>query len=846
MKTIVLVSFVAGVTSAVPVPGWFDPQGRRALSFAAWQAGHGQELDQSRIGLVAQAGFVNLVDIVVNAELYPCIIAELEQYRSDLIGAGYSVRIDTMRGLSHVLLRNHLAGQNQLVGAMLVGELPVAWYELDGEEFPLDIYYMDLDGTWTDADGDGLYDGHSGNLALEIWVGRLYARPLTWDDEVRLVRRYFAKNHAYRTGQLALPDRALAYVDDDWSGFGDCQLSQLYPTVTTVTQGNTTRASDYRTRLAQGYEWIQVCSHSSPWGHTFRADGGYRGTVFNTEIYAMRPAAHFYNLFACSGTRYVEENYSAGWDIFQDDYGLAAVGSSKTGSMIGYFQDFYRPMGRDSSIGDAFRAWYNLHGEYSRFWHYGLNIVGDPSLKPRGRTEGAGQTPEQHGVMPTTAEVVGADPETDDSPAILCMPDGDVWATWKSGRSTTNGRFDIFAAVRSNGVWSSPYGVGTAYYWETDPVIGVDRNNRPVVVWSLFTDDYYYNLYYSFWNGTTWSSAQQVANDNSSDMTPSLTRDSTGTLWCLFTSRRDEFADIFVTSYNGTSWTAVANVTHDSVTQLHPQTATMPDGTVWVVYTEYVSGRSQIRARYKSGATWLETEPVSGGQSRAYRPAATAGEDGRPVVCWQSFDSGDGDIWFSTFDGTHWSAPAQVCPETALDVHPMMTSDGRGKPWVVWMSARQGGWDIFYSAYSAGVWSDAQSVEAGAGLDINPAAACGADGNVWVLWQNLSDGNWDIHAASVPWTAIEEQRRPTGQLSFRIRPNPAGSGSVTVDLDSPLPPGSPSLSLLDASGRVVLHSSPCHGGRRFELDVSGLGAGVHFVRLSTGGSSATRRLAITR
>jgi len=142
--------------------------------------------------------------------------------------------------MSYVALRSHLAGLSQLVGALFVGELPVAWYELDGEEFPADIYFMDLNGTWQDSDRDGLFDGHSGDLNLEIWVGRLHARPLTWDDEVRLVRRYFAKNHLYRSGQLALPDRALAYVDDDWSGFGDCDLSQLYASVTTVTQGNTT------------------------------------------------------------------------------------------------------------------------------------------------------------------------------------------------------------------------------------------------------------------------------------------------------------------------------------------------------------------------------------------------------------------------------------------------------------------------------------------------------------------------------------------------------------------------------------------------------------------------------
>ncbi len=800
------------------------------MTYKAWCDRAQFEADGSWVGLVEESGFVSLVDVVVNSDLYPRIAAELEQYRSDLVQAGYSVRVDTMRGMSHVELRNHLASLDQLVGAVLVGELPVAWYELDGEEFPLDIYYMDLDGIWTDSDGDGLYDGHSGNLALEIWVGRLYARPLTWDDETRLVRRYFAKNHAYRTGQLVLPDRALAYVDDDWSGFGDCRLSELYPSVTTVNQGNTTRASDYRVRLSQGYEWIQVCSHSSPWGHTFRADGGYRGTVFNTEIYAIRPSAHFYNLFACSGTRFVEENYSAGWDVFHDDWGLAAVGSTKTGSMIGYFQDFYRPMGRDSSIGDAFKAWYNLHGEYSRFWHYGLNIIGDPSLKPRVRAEVGSSEPREPVPGATLSEVVGADPETDDSPAILCTPDGKVWAAWKSGRSTTNGRFDVFASVRANGIWSSPYAVGNAYYWETDPALGLDRNNRPVLVWALFTDSYYYNLYYSVWNGTAWSAAQQIADDNSSDIAPSLARDSAGLLWCFFTSRRDQFADVFAASYNGTAWTVPVNVTQDSVTQLHPQAATMPDGTVWVVYTEYRHNQAQIRARYRSSGNWVETGPVSGAQTRAYRPSIVPSEQGRPVVCWQSFDFGDGDIWFSTYDGANWSLPAQVGPDTSLDVHPAMTRDGLNRPWVVWMSTRQGDWRLYYSVYAGGAWASAQPVGSGSGLDFNPVAAGGADGNVWFLWQNLQAGNWDIHGTSVPWTGVGDA---SGPLVSDQRPRPTiVRGSLRLTPAHCIN----SSALVTPAGRTAMILRP--GAN----DLSHLAPGVYFIC----GHGSSRRIVVIR
>jgi hypothetical protein len=776
------------------------------MTHAIWAAARSPTLGRERIGCVAEAQSDSIVDIVINAELYPHISAEISQYQADLETTGYSVRIDTMRGTNAPALRTHLAGITNLVGAVLVGELPVAWYERGwgggptGEEFPIDYYFMDLDGTWGDADADGLCDSHAGNAAPEIWVGRLYARPLTWDDEARLVRRYFAKSHAYRTGNLSLPDRALAYIDDDWSGEYTF-LDYAYPSVTTVEASDSTRASDYHTRLAAGYEWIMVFAHSSPWGHTFKYGGGYAGTVFSTELYAIHPHAHFYNLFACSGTRFVEENYSAGWDIFQDDYGLCVIGSAKTGSMYN-FQDFYTPLGQGKSIGDAFKSWMTANGESDPDWFYGMNVLGDPTLKPHNNTLGPlsghyPKSPADFGHIADASEVVCTHPETDDSPRLLAMPDGKVWAIWKSGRSSTNGRFDIYASVRSGGAWSSPYNIGAAEYWEIDPVLGLDRNYRPVAVWSLFTESYYYNLVYSVWNGSSWSTPQEISDDPSSDLAATLCRDTSGTLWCFFYSRRDRDADIFAAKFNGTSWTTPVNLTSDTFADLHPACAAMPNGDVWVAYTKYRDGGSEVWARRWNGSSWAETGPVSGAQRRAMRPAITNVSD-YPMVCWQSFDSGNGNICYSIYNGTSWSAPAPVDSDTGLDVHPALTTDPWDSQYLVWMSTRSGNWDIWCSRYTSGPgWSSARPMETDAGPDVNPDIVADSSGSILAAWQNLTAGNWDINAATWPTDGVAEL--PTASRErLVVQPNPA-RGRVLLTL----PCGSTRAVITDAAGRRV-------------------------------------------
>jgi hypothetical protein len=478
-------------------------------------------------------------------------------------------------------------------------------------------------------------------------------------------------------------------------------------------------------------------------------------------------------------------------------------------------------------------------------------VLGDPTLKPHGNAAalGTGHDPKSladFGHVPLTAEVVGSDPETDDSPALLAMPDGKVWATWKSGRSVTNGRFDIYASVRSGGTWSTPYNIGAAEYWETDPVLGLDRNDRPVAVWSLFTGSYYYNLVYSVWNGSSWSTPQQVSDNYSSDLEASLCRDSAGTLWCFWYSRRDLDADIFAATFNGTTWTAPVNLTSDTFAEMHPASAAMLNGHVWVAYTEYRNGAAEIWARHWNGAAWTETGPVSGAQRRAYRPTITNVSD-NPMVCWQSFDSGNGDICYSIFDGANWSAPAAVDSDTGLDVHPSLATDPWNSEHLVWMSTRNGNWDIYCARYMpvAG-WSAAWPLETNPGPDINPDVAANATGDIFAVWQNLTAGNWDINAEVWQTTDVAEPS-VSGQERMVAQPNPV-RGRVRLML----PAGGTGAVISDAAGRRICELRSRSPNDRSLVwdgrDGSGrkVAPGVYLVRMLGCDGSAARKVLLVQ
>ena len=330
-----------------------------------------------------------VVCALVNPAIYAGISASLAQWAADVESEGWSVVIYNGTFPDPPALRNHLAAIDNLDGCLLIGDFPVPWAEIVSNlpvtDYPSDVFYMDLDGVWTDDNFNGVYDGHSGDTIPEIWIGRLLAGNLDFGDgEISLVNNYFAKNHAYRTGNLSLPSRALLYLDDDWEYAADNMqqnIAQLYSDITVVSDPQTTRALDYGQRLVDYYAWVQLIAHSYPSRHNFTyQEGEGPEAIYNEDIYRIDPHAFFFNLSACKAGRFVERNYLAGWYTFADTYGLLTISTTKPGLMKRGNDFFYGLVAQEMPLGEAFRGWFEVYGVTDQPAHYGLTLLGDPTL----------------------------------------------------------------------------------------------------------------------------------------------------------------------------------------------------------------------------------------------------------------------------------------------------------------------------------------------------------------------------------------------------------------------------------------------------------------------------------
>lgn len=347
-----------------------------------------------------------LVYVVVQPVLYSNLSGYITRYMQDLQSAGYTPELHTEGWANAPAVRTLLVSgyARGMQGAVLVGNIPYARYEIANDfyeygycNFPIDLYYMDIDGTWLDKNMNVIFDDHtagSGDIQADIWVGRIYASSVTipGQTETSLVQNYLDRNHAYRMGNISLLNRSLVYVDDDWNPYADewsGDVGLRYSNRTLVKDLETTRCSDYGTRFDDNYDWIALFSHSAWYLHQMKYNNGNSyDYMYNTEISSANPVAHFYNLFCCSGANYSNSGnngYLAGHYVFSQN-GLGALGSTKTGSMLN-FADFYTPLGNGNTLGEAFLQWFALNGETgagnqseSRSWFYGMALIGDPTL----------------------------------------------------------------------------------------------------------------------------------------------------------------------------------------------------------------------------------------------------------------------------------------------------------------------------------------------------------------------------------------------------------------------------------------------------------------------------------
>ena len=338
----------------------------------------------------------------------------------------------TAEGLKADLKINY---NNGMVGAVLVGDMPMAFESIDGHL--ISLFYEDMDGAWT-QNSNGLYEIRSidveqarGN-APEIYVGLL--RPPASKNDISGMSEYLTN---YFT-------RALSFINEAWIGtnrallieadFSDLdptqikeELNAVYNQFYTVNfednrysshfinpSEGTSTAINLLSRQYQPppfnnhYSFCVISGHSDEKGVFVSASPVI--SITPSDIIELKITTPFTLMTCCRTTRFINADgsetgppgyyYLAGYFAFnKNGWGLGTFGySGVAGGGVPGLQGFTSSLNQGKTIGESILEWgycwsqlenplgpYSLSGGSSgignNYEHYYLNYIGDPLLK---------------------------------------------------------------------------------------------------------------------------------------------------------------------------------------------------------------------------------------------------------------------------------------------------------------------------------------------------------------------------------------------------------------------------------------------------------------------------------
>ncbi len=185
MKKIMLLfilTFVLSIgQSDIPILKWAGPQGSSPETYEEWSATHPYTEFSYTLENVTYGDQAGSVAILIEQSIASALNSELNQLTSNLQSEGHTVYSYQITGGTPETLRSflqNLYNNNSIEGALFIGNLPVAWFEVADDfgngykDFPMDLFYMDLNGTWLDTmnTGNGKYDGHTGSVHPDIYI----------------------------------------------------------------------------------------------------------------------------------------------------------------------------------------------------------------------------------------------------------------------------------------------------------------------------------------------------------------------------------------------------------------------------------------------------------------------------------------------------------------------------------------------------------------------------------------------------------------------------------------------------------------------------------------------------
>jgi hypothetical protein len=348
------------------------------------------------------------VVVMVDDTLSGPLAAEISRLQRDLAGDGWAVvRKDVSRSaqpaeVRAVIQNEYRSDPERTKAVLLLGNIPVVRsgnLNVDGHgarPMPADVFYGDMDGQWTDVNGDGIYDQNTIPAEVTLQVGRIdFANlpgrysPVPYASETELTRRYLDKNHAFRHAIVRPAQRALI-SDAIGDAGGQAYAASAHRNFSALVGPENVVLANSEADAPQEKRWIaRLAADSYLWSYANGAGSDTSISRAGTHApYGDAWASDFIEREA-KGTFYMFFGSWLGDWSKPDNFmrtALAAPHHGLTASWSGRPHHFYHHMGIGQTIGYGIRVSQNNAGLYQNQVQRQLRgvhiaLLGDPTLR---------------------------------------------------------------------------------------------------------------------------------------------------------------------------------------------------------------------------------------------------------------------------------------------------------------------------------------------------------------------------------------------------------------------------------------------------------------------------------
>ena len=271
--------------------------------------------------------------------------------------------------------------------------------------------------------------------------------------------------------------------------------------------------------------------------------------------------------------------------------------------------------------------------------------------------------------------------------------------------------------------WLEPINVSRTDSLSSDePTLAIDSDNVLHCLWRQAyrvapESTWHRYLFYSQFDGDSWSLPYQVTMtpNSGTSLYSSLIVDSYDRLHAVWDEQLAPFGsdyDIFYSCYNGTTWSGPYNISDDNYDSAFPCLAIDSGDTLHLVWRKRVSGHPIMYSKY-NGINWSTHSVIATTPNASWSgaPIIIVNSISRPQVIWSNDATGNAELYYIQYIDTAWTLPYNLSNSDHNSVGPNISIDTSGNLHIVWMEDIDlNRYDIYYRTHSNGSWQESMNL----------------------------------------------------------------------------------------------------------------------------------------